>query len=649
MSFETLNLLKTVKNKYEAGEITLTAEDKNRIESETKDLIEKALRNKEAMPTPEGFDQLLMELQSSSPEESFLKVLTFMKDKGMIKGEPGGGGECPKEEMGGLGGKEPGLGLGEKSPELGLGDKEPGLGLGDKEPGLGLGGKEPGLPEKPVELEVEKKPMLDVGKDLEDKKPGMGGPEMGMDKDKSDLGDKKVNLPLSDSSGMPIKEEPSSGKPKEKSPEKGKDTEKEKKPVDLRSAKKQVLAEAKLLKEEEEDEEENDKISEDEMGVVKESSIKVKISSAGNITVVHKDHGPLFHSVPNDSVKSDKVALRRAANKVAGWVKYEGVKAACAKSNGRWVAAGVDDNINFGGVDLPKATKGVDEGGCDVMDEALPKPKDTVLKEYEDDMQEEREKVTPETKVARYSIVATDTLDNAEVVHEMDPERPTKSVLDESEADHDNEAEEAASDVVEEAEFDFKSAEDKFRTLYAAKAQKTAEDMFLSYVDKFKRCMKVASVRMRLNYDVDPFKVAMADVLINEDHSVCFSDGVRYEGMEVSDAVELIECIAHEGHSKFVDHLFKKSEDLMDKSDEYLRDLESDIKSLAPVSVEAGSRTSRRKESLSDVMEDNNFDIKPSSKVASTQDSLRESVRNVIGSGFRVGGQLRGINRVLDK
>jgi len=664
MSFSTMKLLNTVKSKYEAGEIVLADADRARIEAETKELIEKSLLNKEAGMAPEGFEELLGVLKGADADTAFQAVLDFMKDKGLVKGEPGMGMDPMEKGLGmGMGkdlmGKGPGMGMGlekglDKGLEMGMGlekglDKDP-MGKG---PGMGMG-LEKGL-DKGLEMGMEKDLHEKMESPAEEKLEELGkdkeGPEMGMskeldmavDKDKPslDLGKEKEDG-LGKDLPKPIRKE----EPEKKEKDEKKD---EKKPVDLRAAREKVLADAKMLKKEEDaDEEEMDKVSEEEMGLKESSIYRVKVSSAGNIVVLHKDKGPVFHAVPNDKVKSNKTALRRAANKVAGWVKYEGVREACKKSGGRWVSAGVDEGIDFGGVELPAATKGVTEGGSTVMDTTLPEKKDTSLKEYEDDFAMEREKVTPETKVARFELVSKDSLDDAEVVHDMHPDRPTDSVLDESEFDHGKELEDSKS-TAEEADFDFKAAEDKFKKLYANRARKEAEDMFLSYVGKFKRCMKVASTRMRLNHDVDPFKVAMADVLINEEGSIHFSDGVRYEGMEERDAVELIECIASEGHSKFIEHLFKKAEDLMDRSDEYIKDMESDIDNLVPVAVESGPRSARKQASISESLEDSNFELKVSAKAASTEQDFRESVRGLVNGGFRVGTQLNGINKAFNR
>jgi hypothetical protein len=77
--YERFSLLKTVKDLHEAGTVKLSDFDRSRIESETKDLINKSIRNRSAAKAPEGFEQVLEELRSADADEAFEVVLNFLK------------------------------------------------------------------------------------------------------------------------------------------------------------------------------------------------------------------------------------------------------------------------------------------------------------------------------------------------------------------------------------------------------------------------------------------------------------------------------------------------------------------------------------------------------------------------------------------
>ena len=199
------------------------------------------------------------------------------------------------------------------------------------------------------------------------------------------------------------------------------------------------------------------------------------------------------------------------------------------------------------------------------------------------------------------------------------------------------------SDVLTGEEVDFKTAkkiEANYRKLYASRLKKAEEN----FIRKFSRCMRIASKRMLLNQDHHPMKYASADVLMSED--VQFENGEYFNPMPEHIAVQLTELIATEGHEEFVTHLMDRTADLMEKSDEYLKDVEADIKNLKPVAVEVEASDHRpkpkmqaRANSMRRAASTGNFGL--THKTATTRSSNTGSLRDAVrGSDFRVNRDL---------
>jgi len=85
---ERIQLFTTVKNLHDAGTVDLTPQERRQIEAETADLIKRSIRNKTAMKTPEGFEEILEKLRDAKDaDEAFTYVADFLKDKGIIESE----------------------------------------------------------------------------------------------------------------------------------------------------------------------------------------------------------------------------------------------------------------------------------------------------------------------------------------------------------------------------------------------------------------------------------------------------------------------------------------------------------------------------------------------------------------------------------
>jgi hypothetical protein len=131
---------------------------------------------------------------------------------------------------------------------------------------------------------------------------------------------------------------------------------------------------------------------------------------------------------------------------------------------------------------------------------------------------------------------------------------------------------------------------------------------------------------MQLNHYDHPYKAAAMDVLTADD--VRFSNGESFIPMDSHTAQEIVELISSEGHGAFVNQLLNKTADLLDKSDNYLKDVEKDIHGLAPTPVEVED-TSTIEDRVSSVMQrrasEGNFDRSPSGGMAPPTDNMQSA------------------------
>jgi len=593
MSIDRIKLFETVLNINEQGKASLTASERSIIEAETRDLLSAAGR-KHAMVAPPGFDKLLAELKmAENPDDAYMMVSKFLESSGEL-GKP-----------------EPDL-KPEIKPELPEPLPGPMDGL-DAEPGLALGGPvEDKLDLEPpkLDLEPEKDSLLDK------KEPSM--PDF---KDK--LEDKKEEPKKEDK-----KEEPKlDAKPEDKKDEMKED----------KSDKEAVLNRVAEMKEEEKKEEdkkeekkEEDKKEEDkkeasltQMGVkdVKTAS-KVAVRILGNRDILASFDGkPLFIATPKD--KEDLGSVKRLANKVFGWIVYEGPKVAAAKC-GTKLEAGVDEDVQpvFDEAMTPEATDPVTEEGDDLVKDAPQEPSSA--------SPEGAEFNTKET----YDTVTAGVEGDAEFVTDPAPDSKPESALAEEDTVHQESLDPPADASQEGAEVDFQSVEANLKRLYAAKAKKLAKEANEKFIKKFVKCVKLASTRMLLNYDENPYKAASMDVLANQQ---AFANGDEYTGMPQADAGELIEMIASAGQDEFVDLLLERTAGLMKKSDEYLTDLESDLGNLnikqVEVSEEASREASEHKENLKTAAVEGNFQVNTGRPDTSTyNDNLVGGIRTAMGN-----------------
>lgn len=564
---DKIKLFETVLGIHAKGTAQLTASERSTIEAETQDLLQSA--KKTAAKAPEGFEKLLSELTSAeNADEAYEMVVGFLKSQDQEKPL-----EKPLEK-----------------PMDDLMDK------GEEKP------KEDKLVEKPLVDKFEKEPKEDL------KKP-----------DEKPLGDKFEKEPKEDKKDL-----------KDKKDDKGKadkllNLEKEKKDIMAR-AKRLASDEAKKdlekLKGEGKEDKKDDKdaVSAEEMGVkdpTTASKVKVRVTSSKNLVVTY-DSKPLFHAIPNAATKADANSLRMLANKVYGWVVYEGAKAAAHKCGAK-LMAGADSDVDLAmDADIKPSTKGITDGVDTVTEEKPEDPKDDITDDAEDVVEEEPKEPEEDIVDEAEDVVEEepkepkeDSGDDAEDVIDENIEEPAKSilddgesviassVLDEAELDIDEKIKKPFEHSQEEIEVDYKEAEVNFKKLYAARADKTAKELNNKFVKKFIRAFKIASHRMNLNYEENPYKAASVDVLTS--NNVNFSDGSILEGLDVQAASELTELISNEGHSQFVDRLLERTASLMKKSDEYLVDLESDLAELnvKPVEVDAPTVANKKRSSKS--------------------------------------------------
>jgi len=541
MATPQIKLLNTVKALHEQGKVDLTASDKEQIERETRELLKNS-QKKRAMKAPEGFEEVVEKLHGVDADVAFKLVTDFLADKGLLEVHD-------KAE--------------EKADEVSdkiedVLDKEE-KGLDEDKGGFD---KEIPLDMEPVKDEPKEEILVDKKEDLpkEDKKEDVKDIPKGFGKDKKDDLKKDLVEDLSEDTG----------KLREK-----------------------VLAQAMELSSEEKKKrmlemQDEDKKSEDMPSMGMEAGTKVVVTANKNILVVQAGK-PVFHAVVKEEIKSDPSKLARLANRVSGWLVSEGVKKTASKCGAKLINAGIDDDINFGGQELPSADKGIADEGLTNSD---PSPEGEVAKSSQ-----EGASFDNGAHVARYEKVSGDAITDG-AIDEIQEERPlrevevTEKAVDEIKEER-PEPEEATQD---EALFNIKNLEAQYRTLYASRAKKAAERAQESFMEKFSKCLAIASQRMLKNLTYNPYKSASADVLMST--NIQFSNGDRYAGMDEAAAVELTELVASEGHERFIESLVKNALDLMAREDTYLSDVEADLQNLAPVPVEVTASRKASNESL---------------------------------------------------
>jgi hypothetical protein len=598
-----IKLLQTAKEICERGDVKLSSSDRKRIEDETKDLLKGSMIARQASRTPTGFDKVLVKLKAAKgPDEAFKIVANYMKAVGMIDEEVSEALEVAEEAV-----ETAGEALEEVSEALGEG--------GDDKPEIGDGEK-PDLEDKKPEIDKDgpkdKDEKPEPKADFFEKEP-MDGDKLEKEKDEVI---KMAQMLDPEMPEAPKKLE--KGKDMEKGPGKG--------PMDL----------SKLKKEKDKDNKE--KMDKDEMGMEKGSpvgspEIRIGLTKDKNIAVYGKK-GPLFIAVPNAGVKKNAEKLRKTANKVWGFVIYEGLKVAAEKC-GATLLAGADDYIETDSVaEIPKNTDGATADRETDTKDPQTEEVDTALENNDTDTQDKPDKVVAiekrlkerraQRKPARFSVVknAEDTIldgameDTEEKSQDVNPNALSSS--GDGDTDTQDDTQDPASDALDDADTDFSGVEANFKKLYAAKAQKQADEAIEKFVKRFTRCMQISAQRMVLNHDDDPLKIAAGDVLTGKD--VRFASGEHFVPMDEATAAELIELIASEGHQEFVDHLLSRSADLMEKSDDYLKDVEADLQNLNPVDPvvaedkEAGCDYPKKKDSSSmrRAASEGNFDLNPS-------------------------------------
>lgn len=510
---DKIKLFETVLGIHEKGAASLTSSERTLIEQETRALLNAASR-RQATKAPEGFDSFLADLQTAeNADEAYAMILKFLKEDD--KGDAG------KPDM-------------PKMPPM--------------PPMEGEEGEEEEKEEKVID-KLEK--GVEELEELEEEDEG--------EESKEEKSEKKDDKP------------------------KDKEDKKDDKKPDLDKDKKELMAKIKRAEEEEKKDkkDEKDEKKEDKKDEEKKeashlipkmpstaSKVKVRVTSNKNL-LVYFDGKPLFHAVPSHKVKRDTNALKRLANKVYGWVVYEGVNYALKKCGAK-LLAGVDSDIEVAfEKDIPAASEGVTESEDDVVKDAPETPDDDVRDEAEFDTQETHDKVQAGVD------------DGGEVVTEEKPDATPAKVTDEDVDVIEEVVDTPDNDVRDEADVDFKNVEANYRKLYASRAKKAAKEANEAFVKRFIRAVKIAARRMELNYEAHPYKAASLDVLVEA-------------GIYSDEAQELTEKIASEGHAEFVAHLLESTASLMKKSDEYLKDLESDLKDLQHKAVKVAKTQPKR-------------------------------------------------------
>lgn len=320
--------------------------------------------------------------------------------------------------------------------------------------------------------------------------------------------------------------------------------------------------------------------------------LSVKASESGTV-IAYFDNKPILWVA---SGKQDKVELQKFATKLKGWLVYNGIDAA-AKQFGANKVAGVDDMVELDSVvDVKPNENSALDNADDSVELDLGKPAESITDEAVSDSQVSREKVEA-------GVDDGATFDTKET-HDARPE----SALESHEDDNSLKLDKPAEDIRDKAQPDFKNLEATYRKLYAARAQKLVKSANSQFVDRFIRVMKIAAKRMLLNYEDNPYKAATMDVLVDN-------------GLDPIIAADFCEKIAKVGHDQFVAALLDSTASLISKSDEYLKDVESDLETLSVRPVSVASKKSSKVEKLREEAAEGNFLVKPSTSVSRAENN----------------------------
>jgi hypothetical protein len=116
----------------------------------------------------------------------------------------------------------------------------------------------------------------------------------------------------------------------------------------------------------------------------------------------------------------------------------------------------------------------------------------------------------------------------------------------------------------------------KLTTERDEKVTKVAEELSA----KFKKCMRLAAARQKLNLEYSPIKAAFAEALLSP---IDIGHDEYYPGMDEELVTIIAEKAADLGYTEFVDQLIDRAAELMKMSNETFTAFEADIDNLQPV------------------------------------------------------------------
>lgn len=642
---ERFQLFKTVADLHSQGRTVLSETEQALIDRETMDLVRKSLLNRRAEIAPPGFEKVLHELETAPDANAAYGIIVeYLKSQGEL-----GGRTEPKSEK-----DLDQVAIPEKGLEKSLGGGPKGL---PGEPEIMKGGPGKIMPsmheehESP-EHEEHESPMHEKEETHEEEHAEHGLPSPKPESGPKPRPEKSEKPAGFEEKGGP-KEKKDEGKSEKKDEEKfEKKDEKKPEPKDELKKEREALKRRAQEQEKKIEDLQKDKkdfgkeITSEEMGLeategtpmsstmpqeqtnVRAKKVRMHLTKSGSIVVGHSDFGPIFHAIPSAEIRNNPEKLRLLANRIYGVAVYEGFMKAAKLCKAQMIrSAGVDEDIELNHVEtVEPEKKSVTDDAESVNREKPEGEKDSVLTDVEVVTREKPEVEKPSTLASqRRAVVKSalikmkrqgkDILDDAENV--IKDKKPSKPATDSGEGAKTNATEQHGapqSGVLEGGDDVIRNAQKHFSNLYAARTAKKVAEEKEAFIRRFTRALRLAGTRMLLNHEEHPFKSAAVDVLADDSGSIEFSNGERFTGMDVAAAVELTELIASEGHKNFLDALLVKAADLMQKDDRYLADAESDLASLAPVSVSAGLRESKsgsrsRAVSRRNAAVDGNFEV----------------------------------------
>lgn len=325
---------------------------------------------------------------------------------------------------------------------------------------------------------------------------------------------------------------------------------------------------------------------------------------------------------------------------------------------------GIDGTIKlFGGIPFPKTSQVLDHADDNFTDdrekqvpvlddpaddkaEALAKPKTETTEDLDTDKQDEYG-AGPATTIDDRVTNMEDAAAAGDLSSTSDPDSdkkdeyaaPGKDSLGEESHDHDERVAKVVAFYQRKVAAQQKAFEEKEAQL-DGRINKLADQKAKSMMQRFERCLHLASERQRLNREESVLKIAMADALLTP---FDINDHEQFPGCETHLTALLVERGMQEGMPAHVKQIVARARELYTMDDRVLADSERDLKRAVTAPVVAPARTGVPRSARAARVEEQAIDGNPVFRTASEPDApVEDEKRTAIRASVGRPGFVRG-------